>query len=397
METTIDARDHPVEQLAQVAPSTNHGSRPDDSVRRAIRMRNALTLVTEQIDLHERDQDRGMRNAWVAVVFAVSFGGLQAAEAWYLPGTRQYLSSVVVVDVVGAFVLTPLVVALFLALPDVARRLLRRLREDGVVEVASAKDLDAVAPGLGWLNHRRLVVPAAVLAGLYLPYTLVNGRKDVDDFLGGVLVFVTAAFQTVLVFIGVVAVFRLGIVAHGIGQLLRGLPVHVQPLHPDRCGGLWIVGRLFTLMFNVATVFGIAAVCFALIWINTPLFMLRRPELYLLAAFYIGLLPLAFLNLLWRPHELLEAHRTTLLKPLGHVFNHAVMVAAPQETDDVNQLQSKGDLVAEIARQRQMLDELCPVWPLRIWRLRTVLVTAVLPVVFALVSPLFAMSRAAFG
>ena len=292
-------------------------------------------------------------------------------------------------NILGAFVLAPLVIGLFLALPDVARRLLRRLREDGIIENTLPKDLRTLVREFGWLNHRILVVSAAALAVLYFANALLIGHQDVDDFPSGILILVTAVLQAIVVYLGIIAVLRLAIMTQAMGKLLRGPWVHVQPLHPDGCGGMWIVGRLFTVTLNVGTVFGAVAVCFILLWNDTPVVMGRRPELYLLAAFYLGLLPLAFLNLLWRPHERLEAYRSDVLKPLAHVFKARMLAAWPSQTDHADQLKLKTDSLAEIARQHRMLNELCPVWPLRIARLRAVMVAAVLPLLGALVTALF--------
>jgi hypothetical protein len=83
-----------------------------------------------------------------------------------------------VVRALVALVLTPLIVGVHLAVPDLARRLLRRLRDDQVIQVGSDGELDAAAPELGWLNHHRLVVPAAVLAVAYLAYAPVRASPS---------------------------------------------------------------------------------------------------------------------------------------------------------------------------------------------------------------------------
>jgi hypothetical protein len=219
-----------------------------------------LGWATRPVDLHQPDADHGCgRDPGVADA-VVGVGTLGGVQAWYFHGKESQLVSYVVVRALVALVLTPLIVGVHLALPDLARRLLRRLREDKVIPVRSDSKLDAVAPELGWLNHGRLVVAAAVLAVTYLAYELRTDQRDLDLPVG-ILVVGSLVAQAVLVYLGVVTTVRLGIVARAVGKLLRGLPVHPQPLHPDRCGGLWIVGRLFTLMLNVAALYGGTALC----------------------------------------------------------------------------------------------------------------------------------------
>jgi hypothetical protein len=99
-------------------------------------------------------------------------GALGGATEWYSYRNESYFRVYLVVNALGAFVLTPLIVGVFLALPDLARRLLRRLREDGVVDVRPNPELEAV-PELGWFNHRALVLAAAAIAGMYFALELV--------------------------------------------------------------------------------------------------------------------------------------------------------------------------------------------------------------------------------
>jgi hypothetical protein len=86
----------------------------------------------------------------------------------------------------------------------------------------------------------------------------------------------------------------------------------------------------------------------------------RRPEPYVLAFLYVALLPLAFLNLLWWPHQVMDSYRKQVLKPV--------------------------DSLVEITRQFQVLDDALPVWPLRLRRLQAVVAAAVLPVVIPFVT-----------
>ncbi len=314
-----------------------------------------LGWATRSVDLYQPEADHGLRNAWVAAAAAAGVAALGGVQVWNFHGRQSQsgLVSYVVVRALVALVLTPLIVSVYLALPDLARRLLRRLREDHVIQVRSDEQLDAAAPELGWLNHNRLVLPAAVLAVAYLAYELATDQRDLAPPIGVVVVGSLVA-QAVLLYLAVVTTVHLGIVARAVGKLLRGLPLHLQPLHPDRCGGLWIVGRLFSLA--------------------------------LLAVCYLALLPSAFLNLLWLPHQLLERRRSELLKPVARAFDAAIATARPSRADDATRLRAKADSLSEVARQLRILDQAWPVWPLRTKRLGPVVVTAVLPLVVPLMS-----------
>lgn len=342
-----------------------------------------LTWLTQPLDLRRREEDHGSRNAVIAVASAIALGALSGASEWYFYRNGSFLGSRLLVDALAAFVLTPLILAVFLALPDLTERLLWRLRDDGVIAVADPELL----PEFGWYNHRAVVLAPSLLATVYFVFALAIEEKDLSAPIG-ILVVMTVAARAILVYLAAVTVARLVIVSKAVGRLLREQPVTIHPLHPDRCGGLWIVGRLFNLTLNVAAVLGGLAVCIFRLLQGTPIVLVRRPELYLLVAFYIALLPSAFLNLLWRPHQLLEAARGAQLKPMAREFQAAIRSATPSGTDDVIRLAAKADLLLQLVKPMQMLDEMWPVWPLRMKRLRTVIVTAILPVGIGLVIPL---------
>ena len=148
------------------------------------------------------------------------------------------------------------------------------------------------------------------------------------------------------------------------------------------------LGRV-ALRLNVAARYGATALCLGLALAGrhqAPLLAYRQPELALLALFYLALLPSAFLNLLWLPHQLLERRRSELLKPVARAFDDAVAGARPSRGDGAARLRAKADCLSEVARQLKVLDEAWPVWPLRTRRLGPVVVTAVLPVVVPLLS-----------
>src|SRR6266496_6665191 len=344
-----------------------------------------LGRVSKPVDLREPEQDHGLRNAKIALGSAMGLGALYGVQVWRLDLHQPYVPSYVAVDAAVAFVLTPMIVSVYLSIADLMRRLLGRLVADGVIRPLSCDELYAAAPELEWLNHKRLVLPAAILAGLYFPYVLLDSHRHLASPTGRLVVAITSC-QAVLLYLAVVAVFHLLIVSRAVGKLLR-LPVHVQTLHPDRCGGLWIVGRIFNLLLSVAAGFGGVGMCILLALHWTPIGPARRPEPYLLAAFYAGLLPSAFLNLLWRPHQLLEQHRRELLKPLAYAFEARV---PPRELkpfeDNTTQVKTAADFLVEISRLRNVLDEACPTWPVHVGRLRPVIATAILPVVIPLMT-----------
>lgn len=66
----------------------------------------------------------------------------------------------------------------------------------------------------------------------------------------------------------------------------------------------------------------------------------------------------------------------------------AISSVTSSGTDDATRLAAKADLLSQMVKPVQMLDEAWPAWPLRMNRLRAVIVTAILPVGIPIVTGL---------
>jgi hypothetical protein len=140
----------------------------------------------------------------------------------------------------------PLTISVYLSLYELTTRLLRSLRQDEVISRAAAGErLDEFARNTtGWLNHRTVGAFAAVVATAYFAYGVISERESMTSLLTKLLIFASSAVLAAILYLAVVMLIRMWIVSRAIGKLLRKFPIHVQPLHPDGCGGLWIVGRM---------------------------------------------------------------------------------------------------------------------------------------------------------
>jgi hypothetical protein len=351
-----------------------------------------LLQVTRTIDLGREQEDHGLRNAWAAAISAVGVGALVGAVAWRFNGRTDHLVRYLIVAALVAFVLTPLTVSVYLSLYELTTRLLRSLRQDGVISAAAAGErLDKFARHTACrLNRWAVRAIAAVVATAYFAYGVISSRESMTSLLMGLLIFVGWAALAAILSLGVVTLIRMSIVCRAIGKLLREFPIHVQPGHPDSCGGLWIVGHMLSLVLYAAAILGGLGVVMIIAWHGTSLEPYHRPEPYLLMWFYVLLLPPALVNLLWQPHQLMRRHRDLILKPVAGVFDVMITDVKLSATENAGQLKAKADSLAEVSRQLTLLDDACPVWPLRMQRLRTVLVTAVLPVAVPIVSAVIA-------
>ena len=138
-----------------------------------------VTAAKVVIDLTDEPTSHGWRNALVVGLSTLFYGTLSAAEIrfvdWDTTATTDAVRTrVAIVHAIVALVLTPLVVGVFLTLPNLATRLLRRLRLDEMVAPADAgARLDEFAADL---QHRfnRIRAWVVVPTVLYLAYLLID-------------------------------------------------------------------------------------------------------------------------------------------------------------------------------------------------------------------------------
>jgi hypothetical protein len=353
-----------------------------------------LFQATRTIDLHQEQDDHGLRNARVATISAIAVGALVGASEWLVYGQTVSHRYQFMAGPIGAFMLTPLIISVYLSLCELTIRLLRSLRQDGVISwPAAGKRLDDFARSTSArLNRPAVCAFSAVVAITYFAYRVkaywvIPEREDTMTLLlTKILIVTSSVVLAAVVYLGFVALIRLWIVSRAIGAIMREFPIHIQPLHPDGCGGLWVVGHMLRLTLYIAAILAGVGLSLIIGWRETPIPPIHRPEPYVLIGVYLLLFPSAFVNLLWLPHRIMEKNRDLTLKPVARVFDAKIKAMRPSETDDAQQLKAKADSLAETKRQLELLDEACPIWPLHTKRLRIVLVTAVLPVVVPIVT-----------
>jgi hypothetical protein len=313
----------------------------------------------------------------ISVAAAVVVGVTLSVQDWQAVRDNPSFLGHLIVDAITALVLTPLAVTIFLTLRGRTEALLQRLGSDEVVVSAAGdrnKALKAFARRLDRRRNRKWPLAVAVTV-VYVGLTAFDALKGRTELVTWIALVVQAA----LLYVGVLAVAQVLATCRAIGRLLCEFKVCVQPLHPDGCGGLWPIGSLLNSVLFAAVILGGTSLAIGALE-GTSSLLRSRPEALLLASFYAILLPFAFHNLLWRPHELMRKRRAEILAPVAEAFNKA--------TDDSEQLEAKADCDApsEITKRFLVLDGACPTWPLGLRRLQAVTVTAVLPVAIPIVT-----------
>lgn len=361
---------------------------PGEIKQRLLRWRKWLTPGT--IDLDDDPLDHGVFNAWVAFAAAVVVGSVLGLQDWQSVGDKPEFGRYLIVDAVAAFVLTPLFVSVQLGLRKMVTRLLRRLIRHEVVRPANGERPSQFGPEMnGRLDQRWLVMSTMLATAVYLISQLLDALNEMTSPVTTVLIAIALVVQVGLFYLGVRTIFQIWEACRAVGTFLRRFEVDIRPLHPDNCGGLAPVGHLLGMVLSAAAILGGAGLCIFLAVHDTPSGLTRRPEPYILAGFYFFLLPAAFLNLLWGPHQVMRNRRERLLVPAMREFQDAISdsstpaiedVTPPAATDKARRLKAKADSLSAISSEFKAVEDACPVWPLRVRRLQGVIATAILPV-----------------
>lgn len=362
-------------------------------MKRLLRWRN---WVTGTIDLDQKPPHHGLLNAGIAVAAAIVVGFVLGLQDWQVVRDKPEFGRYLLVDAVAAFVLTPLFVSAQLGLREIATLLLRRLiRHEVIRPAANGERPSQFGSEMDRRLDQRWVVRCTALATAgYLTYEVLDALNEMTSPLTTLLIAITLVVQVALFYLGVLTIFQIWEACQAIGTFLRRFKINIQPLHPDSCGGLAPVGHMLGMVLIVAAILGGAGLCIFLAAHDTPSGLTRRPEPYILAALYLFLLPAAFLNLLWYPHELMRKRREELLMPAMREFRDAISPTSPPAAEDVSlpatdnarRLKAKADSLSAITSQFKVVEDACPVWPLRVRRLQGVVATAVLPVMIPVVT-----------
>ena len=189
----------------------------------------------------------------------------------------------------------------------------------------------------------------------------------------------TSVAYAVLAYYAIMLVINLVINYWAIRRVVQGKELNINPLHPDRCGGLKILSDYSIKVVYLNAIFGI-------------LVSISAYRLYLigslwasvfLVALYLGVATISFFAPLSTAHEEMDEAKTKLLLKLGKQFWKEYL-AAHNAVEDSEAL--KGELTK--IKQLQELYDLTrefPVWPFDTTTLRRFFLTISSPLIPAII------------
>jgi hypothetical protein len=148
----------------------------------------------------------------------------------------------------------------------------------------------------------------------------------------------------------------------GANRFLTIFPIEIAPLHPDKAGGLRILGQY---VLTRGTILGLVGLLFGMNLLRSRLGLgTLSGELYLEMAVYIVAAPTFFLLPLWRAHLLMTEARQKIMLEVAqkfeqHYYSSLEHIRAGTITSDhVDEIESLQKLYG--------IAEKAPTWPLNV-------------------------------
>jgi hypothetical protein len=294
-------------------------------------------------------------------------------------------------------VIVPIGFALYLWFPNAIADLLNTLQANGIIDKrrpdrpGPESYEDFMKELVTWADSRWWVVGALISVALYWLYRLLVTHPAEFPTLSSAWRQPWLRVATLLLadspglYAAFFVIVRLLVVLVFTNRLFHLFHIRVNPLHPDGCAGLGVLGRLLTVSVLIATALGAAAVGMSISLLSTGIHPLSRLENVILGAGYVVFTPLLLIGWLASPHRAMKKARDATLQPLADEFQRAIAQAVPSAQDDAAAIKADTDRLAELKRRYELLRDSFPIWPIRIQLLRSLVATAILPLISSLI------------
>jgi len=323
---------------------------------------------------------KGNPLATALVYFAISYLGLHLVICCSdgLQAIRNTPRHLLILNNIVLGLLGPLGAAVLCHLYRTIRTSFASLGEGHVIPAAELQSYWRLLRGLEKAYNNRYGTVLAVLVGL--GFSVYNYFSKPGTWLGvggGVGAVYARVFIAVNVYIICVVVYKCAVTAWGIGKILR-LRIDVQPMHPDRCGGLRPIGQL-SLAINYFVV--IVMVYFALVFIFDPL--PRQQPFYLvlyLIFYFLG--PWLVYACLAPANKRMSERKDQARARLNRTFAAYYERIAGGDNQETFKMEAAGSIPALYDLYR-IVDRM-PVWPFDLASMTRFAITYALPFILFL-------------
>lgn len=344
----------------------------------------------------------GLEDRWVVTGVTIITAGVVLGIpilAGYRFDLRSFWISIDLIWLLATLIMTPMVLAVYLWVPNAIARLFNTLKDNGTIgerrlgEHGPESYEDFLNQLVAWTDNRLNVVVALMVVIAYLldrflvafPATLstplLAGRPHW-------VVFVILLAFSPTAYAGVLSLLRLLVALIFTNRLFRLFHIRVNPLHPDGSGGLGTIGQMLTVSVLIATALGLTATFIGILYLLVGLDLLSNYEPVSAGVLYLVFTPLALIGWLWSPHQAMINVRNAKLQPLADEFLQTVEQSTALSRDEIVAIKSTTDKLAELKRRYELLKAVFPVWPIDIGLLSRLVAVASIPLISGLISSL---------
>ena len=313
---------------------------------------------------------------WTVIVIILNSIAALASDSFFSSATQMGLTNDWIWWV-WTLVFTPVLTGYYLWSADSMRGIIRGLRQSNILKIEEA-DVNAVMKYFGnpWRQYWSFAFMLIIGVLVYV------SRREFSGFAGSSIAtkLVVSFTYAILSYFTAILISNLFANVWSIRRIMRDKTLNINPLHPDRCGGLRVLSDYSIKVVYLNAVFGI------LISITGYRLITQG---YVWAAIicvvlYICIATISFFSPLGTAHEGMREAKTTLLMKLGRQFWADYLVAQNAVSGDIESLRN---VVAKIKDIRELYDftNAFPVWPFDSATLRRFFITITSPLVPALI------------
>ncbi|MBO0794862.1 MAG: hypothetical protein J2P36_28460, partial [Ktedonobacteraceae bacterium] len=237
---------------------------------------------------------------------------------------------------------------------------------------------------LWWVNHKAWWMVSTVFYLLYLLNRYIVGGPPFIEHVPVWLQLVTAVLDGFIAYCVSMSIIRFLISMYFVNLLFRTFTIHVNPLHPDRSGGLGVMHRV--LWVTVAIILGNTLVFYNTIQISLANNINSSAlDAILLVGAYLILTPSLLMGWLALPRYLMLKARQRVLLPLMKEFQQIAMTPLSRTPEETAQILADTDRLSAIKRRYDLLDATFPTWPVEITQIRGIIAALSIPALLPLI------------
>ncbi len=306
----------------------------------------------------------------VSLIYALIYALVIPALFGSLPQVLSDWPSLVIIFVAG-----PLVSGYYAWQPVTIQRVFMGLSQR--VREAEYKDeqIARLTMSLRWPGWFWLAVLVGVLQSFYLIISLISAPAGWQNS-PQLMVYVLVPLRFLVFYEIVFIVIRQAVVIYAINQFLKIFQVEIAPMHPDKAGGLRMLGNY---VLSTGLLLGVIGLVFGMrllrVWQGLEVFTVELAELVI----YITAGPAMFLLPLWTAHQRMLSAKQEILQRIAEEFESHFYIAL----DNLNSKKFSGDDLDRISAYQRMYDiaEKAPIWPIDMNLVSQFFAAVVLPVV----------------